>query len=87
MIDKLYRLFGQRILKIILKRYFRATSYYLALIELFDEVMLQTELGQLMDLMAQSKESNLDIEWFTGERYHHIAKYKTAFYSFYLPSF
>eukprot|EP01095_Lingulamoeba_sp_RSL-Kostka_P009542 TRINITY_DN3317_c1_g6_i1.p1 TRINITY_DN3317_c1_g6~~TRINITY_DN3317_c1_g6_i1.p1 ORF type:complete len:357 (-),score=125.95 TRINITY_DN3317_c1_g6_i1:85-1155(-) len=69
----------------ILKIYFRQKPYYADLLDLFHEVTYQTELGQLLDLTSQpsSKKNNLDL--FTIETYKKIVKYKTAFYSFYLP--
>ncbi|EKX32323.1 hypothetical protein GUITHDRAFT_166729 [Guillardia theta CCMP2712] len=54
-------------------------------VELFHEVSFQTELGQLLDMTTESPEGKLDFSRFTLERYKLIVKYKTAFYSFYLP--
>uniref|UniRef100_A0A7S0I3W0 Farnesyl diphosphate synthase n=1 Tax=Hanusia phi TaxID=3032 RepID=A0A7S0I3W0_9CRYP len=54
-------------------------------VELFREVSFQTELGQLLDMTTESPEGRLDFSRFTIERYKLIVKYKTAFYSFYLP--
>lgn len=69
----------------ILKRYFGAESYYPQLVDLFIEVTRQTELGQLMDLTSQPLDGKINLNRFTMDRYSAIAKYKTAFYSFYLP--
>jgi farnesyl diphosphate synthase len=49
------------------------------------QTILQTELGQLMDLTSQPMDGPKDLDRFTLERYRLIVKYKTAFYSFYLP--
>ena len=57
--------------------YFR-TTYRL-------QVTRQTELGQLLDLTSQPLDGVIDLSRFTLERYISIVKYKTAFYSFYLP--
>ncbi len=46
---------------------------------------LQTELGQLLDLTSQPMDGKIDLNRFTLERYRLIVKYKTAFYTFYLP--
>lgn len=46
---------------------------------------LQTELGQLLDLTSQPMDGNIDLNRFTLDRYRLIVKYKTAFYTFYLP--
>lgn len=45
----------------------------------------QTELGQLLDLTSQPSSHKIDISLFNIELYKKIVKYKTAFYSFYLP--
>jgi farnesyl diphosphate synthase len=68
----------------ILKRYFRDKPYYLNLMELFHETTYQTEVGQCLDLIT-SPNGNVDLSKFSMERYKAIVKYKTAFYSFYLP--
>uniref|UniRef100_A0A674MK13 Farnesyl pyrophosphate synthase n=1 Tax=Takifugu rubripes TaxID=31033 RepID=A0A674MK13_TAKRU len=44
----------------------------------------QTELGQALDLMT-APPGQIDLNRFTMDRYKAIVKYKTAFYSFYLP--
>lgn len=53
------------------------------------QVTWQTELGQLLDLTSQPTGSDgaviVDLDRFTLERYRAIVKYKTAYYSFYLP--
>ena len=69
----------------ILKRYFQKEKYYYQLVDLFLEVTRQTELGQLLDLTSQPVDGPLDLNRYTIERYRSIVKYKTAFYSFYLP--
>lgn len=70
---------------IILKRYFRNETYYPQLVDLFLETTRQTELGQLLDLTSQPQDHSIDLNRFTIQRYNSIVKYKTAFYSFYLP--
>jgi farnesyl diphosphate synthase len=69
----------------ILKRYFGNETYYPQLVDLFIEVTRQTELGQLLDLTSQRQDHQIDLSRFTIQRYMSIVKYKTAFYSFYLP--
>ncbi|XP_030605739.1 farnesyl pyrophosphate synthase isoform X1 [Archocentrus centrarchus] len=68
----------------LLRRHCRDQPYYVHLLELFNEVTFQTELGQALDLMT-APPSDIDLSRFTMERYKAIVKYKTAFYSFYLP--
>lgn len=69
----------------ILKRYFGKEKCYPQLVDLFLEVTRQTEFGQLLDLTSQPLSGPIDLSRFTIERYNAIVKYKTAFYSFYLP--
>ncbi|KAK6326850.1 hypothetical protein J4Q44_G00024950 [Coregonus suidteri] len=68
----------------LLRRHCRAQPYYVHLLELFTETSFQTELGQALDLMT-APPGQIDLNRFTMERYKAIVKYKTAFYSFYLP--
>lgn len=68
----------------LLRRHCRDQPYYLHLLELFMETSFQTELGQALDLMT-APPGQIDLSRFTMERYKAIVKYKTAFYSFYLP--
>ncbi|CAG8489523.1 8274_t:CDS:10 [Paraglomus occultum] len=67
-----------------LKKYFRQEPYYVDLLELFHEVTLQTEIGQLLDLIT-APEDHVDFTKFSLDKYKKIVLYKTAFYSFYLP--
>lgn len=68
-----------------IKRYFGQEPYYSQLVDLFIETTRQTELGQLLDLTSQPLDGAVDLNRFTIHRYTSIVKYKTAFYSFYLP--
>ncbi|XP_054637703.1 farnesyl pyrophosphate synthase isoform X2 [Dunckerocampus dactyliophorus] len=68
----------------LLRRHCRTQPYYVHLLELFTETSFQTELGQALDLMT-APPGQIDLSRFTMERYKAIVKYKTAFYSFYLP--
>lgn len=71
---------------ILLKKHFRSHPQYALLLELFTETTWQTEMGQLIDLITCPPHSDkVDLSRFTAERHHLIVKYKTAFYSFYLP--
>ncbi|KAF7723334.1 Farnesyl pyrophosphate synthetase [Apophysomyces ossiformis] len=67
-----------------LKKYFRQTDYYIDLVELFQEVTFQTELGQLCDLIT-APEDHVDLSKFSVEKHRFIVIFKTAYYSFYLP--
>ncbi|XP_066539465.1 farnesyl pyrophosphate synthase [Hoplias malabaricus] len=68
----------------LLRRHCRGQPYYIYLLELFTETSFQTELGQALDLIT-APPHKVDLNRFTMERYKAIVKYKTAFYSFYLP--
>ncbi|KAH9823808.1 isoprenoid synthase domain-containing protein [Melampsora americana] len=69
---------------IILKSFFRNHTSYVNLLELLHDVTFQTELGQLIDLLA-APEDNVDLNKFSSEKHRLIVLYKTSFYSFYLP--
>ncbi|KAL3842660.1 hypothetical protein ACJMK2_020650 [Sinanodonta woodiana] len=69
----------------ILKHYCKEKPYYVDLMELFHEVTMQTIHGQCLDLITAPPEGSVDFSLFTLERYDAIVKWKTAFYSFYLP--
>uniref|UniRef100_A0A3Q2TRL0 Farnesyl pyrophosphate synthase n=1 Tax=Fundulus heteroclitus TaxID=8078 RepID=A0A3Q2TRL0_FUNHE len=68
----------------LLRRQCRDQPYYVHLLELFNETTFQTEFGQTLDLLT-APPGQIDLNRFTLERYKAIVKYKTAFYSFYLP--
>ncbi|KAI1284749.1 farnesyl pyrophosphate synthetase [Xylaria sp. FL0933] len=68
----------------LLKKHFRSHPAYVDMMELFHEVTLQTELGQLCDLLT-APEDVVNLENFSLEKYSFIVIYKTAYYSFYLP--
>lgn len=65
----------------LLKRHFGQETYFVWLLDLFLETTFQTECGQLLDSIC----ANCELEDLTTERWTLLVKYKTAFYSFYLP--
>ena len=69
----------------IFKKNFRNRDFYVDLLDLFHEVSYQTQLGQLLDLTSQPSVAKKNLDLFTEETYKRIVKYKTAFYSFYMP--
>jgi farnesyl diphosphate synthase len=70
----------------ILKTHFGHEPYYNRLVALFIDVIQKTEFGQLLDLTSQPMGAKkVDLSRFTLERYRKIVKYKTAYYTFYLP--
>ncbi|CCK69214.1 bifunctional (2E,6E)-farnesyl diphosphate synthase/dimethylallyltranstransferase KNAG_0C01010 [Huiozyma naganishii CBS 8797] len=68
----------------LLKNHFKQEKYYVDLLELFHEVTLQTELGQLLDLIT-APEDHIDLNKFSLAKHSFIVRFKTAYYSFYLP--
>uniref|UniRef100_A0A2K5M8W3 Farnesyl pyrophosphate synthase n=1 Tax=Cercocebus atys TaxID=9531 RepID=A0A2K5M8W3_CERAT len=68
----------------LLKIYCREQPCYLNLTELFLQSSYQTEIRQTLDLIP-ALQGNVDLGRFTEKRHKSIVKYKTAFYSFYLP--
>ncbi|KAI9889994.1 MAG: Farnesyl pyrophosphate synthetase [Vezdaea aestivalis] len=69
---------------VLLKKHFRSHPAYVDLLELFHSVTLQTECGQLCDLIT-APEDKVDLGNFSMDKYRFIVIYKTAYYSFYLP--
>ena len=67
----------------VLRRHFGEAnpSIYAQLVDLLQESTLQTELGQLLDLRCE----HVTLQEFTLSRWEKIVKYKTSYYSFYLP--
>ncbi|KAL5697566.1 dimethylallyltranstransferase [Ranunculus cassubicifolius] len=68
----------------ILKNHFREKSYYVDLLELFNEVEFQTASGQMIDLIT-TLQGEKDLSKYTLPVHRRIVQYKTAYYSFYLP--
>jgi len=69
----------------LLRKYFKLEPYYGDLLDLFLETSYQTELGQLLDLTTVPPGGLGDFSAFTLDNYKRIVKFKTAYYSFYLP--
>eukprot|EP00468_Gymnochlora_sp_CCMP2014_P013266 CAMPEP_0167759900 /NCGR_PEP_ID=MMETSP0110_2-20121227/11281_1 /TAXON_ID=629695 /ORGANISM="Gymnochlora sp., Strain CCMP2014" /LENGTH=373 /DNA_ID=CAMNT_0007646339 /DNA_START=34 /DNA_END=1155 /DNA_ORIENTATION=- len=60
---------------------------YTALMKLFHDVSLKTQMGQMLDTMSEKAKGQKGIfEKFTMKYYTRIITYKTAYYSFYLPA-
>ena len=70
-----------------LRRHFQGSHHYLPLVELFNHIKWQTELGQMLDLTTSPLpgQGQVDLGRFTQERYELIVKHKTAYYTFVLP--
>ncbi|GJN01477.1 hypothetical protein PR202_ga18746 [Eleusine coracana subsp. coracana] len=68
----------------IIKRYFKKKFYFLDLMELWNEIGLQTAMGQMLDLITTHTGAK-DLVRYRIQGYRRIVKYKTSYYSFYLP--
>lgn len=66
----------------LLRKHVHQKPYYVDVLHLFHEVTYQTATGQTLDLITHPGDN---FENFTMDRYKAIVKFKTAFYSFYLP--
>ncbi|XP_074292901.1 farnesyl pyrophosphate synthase-like [Silene latifolia] len=67
----------------ILKNHFRDKTYYVDLLDLFNEVEFQTASGQMIDLIT-TLEGEKDLSKYSLDLHRRIVQYKTAYYSFYL---
>mmetsp|Transcript_995 Transcript_995/g.2129 ORF Transcript_995/g.2129 Transcript_995/m.2129 type:complete len:356 (-) Transcript_995:1534-2601(-) len=65
-----------------LRRHLKGEEYYIAVVELFQDMTYTTEVGQLLDLTSQGGE--VDLSKFNEETLYRIYRYKTCYYSFYL---
>lgn len=70
-----------------LHHFFAAHPLHIRLVQLFSDVSLSTQLGQMLDLHSQPQgKKGADIlKNFSLELYTKIVVYKTSLYSFYLP--
>ncbi|KAK3143497.1 hypothetical protein QOZ80_4AG0301010 [Eleusine coracana subsp. coracana] len=68
----------------LIKKYFREKTCYIDLTELWNEIALQTSLGQMLDLISTHNGAD-NLAKYNIEGYRRIVKYKTSYYSFYLP--
>lgn len=72
----------------VIRKYLHDHEMYPKFFELFDEVSIQTTIGQALDLEIGTHDLNaqlFDFSKFSHETYASIVKWKTAFYSFVLP--
>lgn len=68
----------------LLRTHIRDKPYYLDVVELFHDTIFKTAMGQSLDIQTSSK-GKPDLNVFTMDHYQAIVKYKTSYYSFYLP--
>ncbi|XP_062571254.1 farnesyl pyrophosphate synthase-like [Saccostrea cucullata] len=69
----------------IMRKYCRDKPYYINIVDLFHETTMQTVRGQCLDLIIAPSGGRVDFTDFTEDRYNAIVKWKTGYYSFYLP--
>lgn len=77
----------QSMVYFVLHEYCREQYWYLEVVELFRQVSLKTEMGQMLDLLSQpqGRKGPEVLETFSRERLNQIVDYKTAYYTFYVP--
>jgi hypothetical protein len=71
-------------ISVLLQKFMRQQPYYFEVIEIFNATSFQTELGQLLHLNP-APDDRLDLSNISFDKYDICARYKTAFYSFYIP--
>ncbi|XP_048728933.1 farnesyl pyrophosphate synthase-like [Ostrea edulis] len=69
----------------ILRKYCKDKPYYISIVDLFHETTMQTVRGQCLDMITAPSGGKVDFTDFTEDRYNTIVKWKTGYYSFYLP--
>lgn len=72
----------------LIKKYFAATpEKYMKILDLFNQVGLDTEMGQMLDLTSQplGQTGKAILDHFSIDLYRKIVTYKTACYTFFLP--
>ncbi|KAM3963213.1 LOW QUALITY PROTEIN: uncharacterized protein ACR2FA_002574 [Aphomia sociella] len=67
-----------------LKKHFHDNRHYSEILDLFNEALMNTSIGQHLDY-AMAHRYKTDYSLFTIEQYHAIVKFKTAYYTFTLP--
>ncbi|XP_025203481.1 farnesyl pyrophosphate synthase-like, partial [Melanaphis sacchari] len=69
----------------LLKKYFKDKPYYKNILELFYDVTMKSAMGQCLDMLTAKSFKSKKLEKYTMDNYTAIVKYKTAYYSFFLP--
>ncbi|XP_026821064.1 farnesyl pyrophosphate synthase-like [Rhopalosiphum maidis] len=69
----------------LLKKYFKDKPYYKHILELFYDVTMKSAMGQCLDMLTAKSFKSKKLEKYTMDNYTAIVKYKTAYYSFFLP--
>lgn len=66
--------------------HFKGEPYIFELYKAFHSIIFVTAMGQELDMLAsEPTDQPFSLDLFTEEKYKSIVKYKTAYYSFYLP--
>lgn len=68
----------------LLKKHFSDLPSYVPTLELFHDATLKAAMGQTLDFFAK-KDGKPDLSAFTMSRYNATVKYRSSYYSFYLP--
>ncbi|MES1912577.1 MAG: hypothetical protein MHM6MM_004831 [Cercozoa sp. M6MM] len=69
------------------KQHFPSSQERLAFDELMRQTSLQTQMGQMFDVMGEAKDRDREevLASFSLDQHRQIVQYKTAYYSFYMP--
>jgi len=70
---------------ILLKIASKNQPFYTDLVDLFHTIMLNTEIGQSLDMATTDAVDLDDFSLFNESHHRSVVTYKTSFYSFYLP--
>jgi farnesyl diphosphate synthase len=74
----------QSSISVLLRKFLPQQPYYFEMIVVFNATSFQTELGQLLPLIPVH-DHKFDLSSFGFDKYYICARYKMAFYSFYIP--
>ena len=69
----------------LINKHFINEPYLVDLYKSFHRITYLTAIGQELDMIASEPSGSFSIHKFTEDKYKSIVKYKTAYYSFYLP--
>ena len=72
----------------LIDEYVTDPTEYITITKAFQDVKLKTELGQMADLLTvpQGRKESAPFEKYNTALHSYIVKYKTAYYTFYLPA-
>ncbi|XP_036143821.1 farnesyl pyrophosphate synthase-like [Monomorium pharaonis] len=69
----------------LIRKHFKGKEYYVNLLEIFQDIVLKTIMGQCLDMLSTNFGKKPNLNLFTMNQYNSIVKCKTSYYSFLLP--